>query len=190
MSDPSDQSEEQSSNKDRTSDSEKTDDDVSFKDRMKKKMSKTQSKSTKSKSRIMNVKKKKSDTNADGGAAEIADLIEAIVVANVSLVDLKEGYYSDLRYLVPPPEQNKNHLECQGIVNRKLREMHDAIDEINRTLDAVNLSVFECNRLPSEVSESPTVSDLAKCAKMPLRGRLLKPDTGITMKTYRHKKKK
>lgn len=68
--------------------------------------------------------------------------IEPIVLKDpaAALVRLKDDYYRSLRSLVPPLPQDKPSPRC--IVDRKLREMHDAIDEIDRKLDEVNLAVF------------------------------------------------
>lgn len=153
----------------RAEESEKTDVDAA-KDRMKKKMSKVQSRNKKS--RIMHDKRSTSVTD---------NIVEIEPAAAVSVDDLKESYYRALRWsLVPPPSPDAGPAP-RGTVNGKLAEIRDGIDEMDRALDGVDLSVFECGH-PSDV--------LAGCAQLPLRGRQPKPETGIEMKTYRHRRKK
>lgn len=141
---------------------------------------------SKSKSRMI-VGRTRSTTIGSGGAVE---RVEGPVV--VDLRTLRDGYYGDLRsFLVRPPplpiylnRDASGSLRCAGIVDRKLRETYDAVDEIDRTLDAV-VDPSWCARRRSIRFHSVSVSGPAERPKSPRAGRLPKPDVGLGAKSYR-----
>lgn len=113
---------------------------------------------------------------------DVTELIEPIIEPVISLCELKYGFYRDLRTLVPPPSDGSETRSVDGM----LREMHEAIDEINRKLDDINLPLISgCNN--SIGGPETYVDDLSECAKSPLRVARPKPNTGIEMKIYRLK---
>lgn len=146
---------------------------------MKKKMSKVKSKFGATKS-TMSVKHKRPD------ALPPSSLVDPIVVPAVTVGDLKDRYYRDLRLLVPPPDLSGPHRWSVGVVTENLRRLHDAIDEIDQMLDSINLSLFDHDVISRKVMpDVADYGDLTSCADLPQSDSLPKPDTGIKMKTCR-----
>jgi len=148
-------------------------------DGIRKRMSRTRSAGGKSRT---NVRRKKSDPNVwyDGVGSETpraAEWIERIAAVPVVAVGrLKDGYYRDLRSLLPPADLPESRRAAEGTVNGVLRGVHGAIDEIERWLNRVDLSAFD--------RDAGTPSETV-CARTPFKCRVPKPVAGVAMKTYR-----
>lgn len=158
---------------------ELSDKSEAFSANMKKKMSKVKSKFGATKSN-MSVKRKRSE------ALPPSSLVEPIIVPAITVGDLKDRYYRDLRLLVPPPDLSGSHRLSEGVVTENLRRLHDAIDEIDQMLDGINLSLFDHDVVVRKAMSGVTeYGQLKSCANLPQSDSLPKPDVGIKMKTYR-----
>lgn len=151
---------------------ESSDKGAAFAANMKKKMSKVKSKFGANKS-TMSMKRKRSE------ALPPSSLVDPIVVPVVTVTDLRERYYRDLRQLVPPPDLSLSLKWTQCLLFENLCLLHKAIDEMNQILDDFDLSRLAARRVTPDVG-----SDLVSCANLPQSDSLPKPDTGIKMKTY------
>lgn len=146
---------------------------------IRKKASKFKSVSGKSRFNMNRSKSNLSETNNNVDITKISNLFDNHAdVTVVSVDDLKDGYYRDLRLLLPPTDLDESQRGIDGTVDDILREMHDAIDEMNRSLDNVNLPMFDLTGVPE-----------TSCMNVLFKNRLSKPDTGIDMKTCRPKRK-
>lgn len=144
----------------------------------------------------------------NNGVSDVSDSMTSTIsaepiaepVVRVGLDQLRYGFYRDLRTLVPPFADeliNGTTTTTTGrSVDGMLRKMHDAIDEIDRMLDEVNLPspiTSECGnngvagRAPGTHDVAATGDNRLACANSPLKVSRPKPDAGIAMKTYRVK---
>lgn len=172
----------QSKNEESTVGGESSDKSEAFVASMKKKMSKVKSKFGATKSTMSTAARRRKQQQE---APPPSPLVDPIVVPAVSVGDLKDRYYRDLRLLLPPPDLGDSHQWPVGVVTEKLRHLHDAIDEIDQMLDGINLSLFDHDVIAARAPETAEHRDLVSCANLPLSDSLSKPDAGIKMKAYR-----
>jgi len=134
-------------------------------------------------------------------AGRLSPQVEPIVApAAVTLGHLKDQYYHDLRCTLAPSPPSAVHRKIEGwSADEKLREMRDAIDEIDRALDGANLSLFDrscccpagnadhgcCDGGTATAARDTTLPGCARSA--PFSDRRPKPRTGVGMKSYRLK---
>lgn len=107
--------------------------------------------------------------------------IEPIVApAAIALEDLKDGYYRDLRSLVPPPEVDpRDRGGGVATTDKWLRDVHDAIDEIDRALDRVHAELLRLDPCDTGTTDLPE-----ECGRLPFSGSQPKPSSGIEAKPY------
>lgn len=119
--------------------------------------------------------------------------IEPIVApAAIALDDLKDGYYRELRSLVPPHratdpggEETRMAGGGGGVVrtpNARLCELHDAIDEIGRAVDEAHVTLLRLDR-PDDTGTA--VLPVGERERLPFSDRRPKPDSGIESRPYR-----
>lgn len=122
--------------------------------------------------------------------------VELIAVPAVDLDHLRDGYYRDLRALLPPPDPRLAADEGRTAVDGMLRKIHDAVDQIDRALQPALLLLHRPNdsnsRPRSDGSSScgrPSGGPSENVRKLPYKSRRRKPDDDVVarvrMKTYR-----
>lgn len=133
------------------------------------------SRSTKSLSKMASrVRKTVSRQDDDFAPIEIQPIVHND--SRVGFGRLIDNYYSTLNLLLPPIHNVKF-----GTLNEKLRQMNDAIEEIDKKLDEYNFSAYEMKPSNRQIQScGPT-----RCVIPPIGVCFPKPDNGIALKAYR-----
>lgn len=141
----------------------------------------------KSKANLSRKRSRASDRDGRGeSAAKSAEpQVEPIVATVGGPDDLRDGYYRDLRALLPPPCDPRAAEEGCTAVDGMLRAMHDAADEIDRALRPPLTLLHRPTRSPDDGSSRRGPAENAR--KLSRRGRRRKPDDAarVRMKIYR-----